>query len=337
MKLLVTGGLGFIGSNFIKCILSKYPDYTITNLDKVTYAANFDNLKDVNKNKNYSFVKGDICDFYIVDKLVKDMDIVINFAAETHVDRSINEAGSFIKTDVFGVHNLLEAAKKYGIKKFIQISTDEVYGSTEKGSFTEDSILQPNSPYSASKAGGDLIARSYNKTFGVPVIITRSSNNFGPYQYPEKLMSLFITNLLEGKKVPVYGDGMNIRDWLYVIDNCEAIDFIMHKGRIGETYNIGADNEKTNIEITKLLLKELGKDDSQIEFVKDRQGHDKRYSIDFSKIKKLGWKPRFKFESALKDTVKWYTDNQLWWKKIKSGEYKEYYKKHYIGMHNFKG
>jgi len=336
MKLLVTGGLGFIGSNFIRNILSKYPSYNITNLDKMTYCGNPDNLKDIEKNKNYSFVRGDICDFNIVDKLVKDTDIIINFAAETHVDRSIKEAGDFIKTDVFGVYNLLEAAKKYNIKKFIQISTDEVYGSIEKGSFTEESALQPNSPYSASKAGGDLIARSYNRTFGVPVIITRSSNNFGPYQYPEKLMPLFITNLLEGKKVPVYGDGKNVRDWLYVMDNCEAIDFIMHKGKIGEIYNIGSDNEKTNIEITKLLLKELGKDESQIEFVKDRQGHDRRYSIDFSKIKKLGWNPRFKFESALKGTVKWYKDSQSWWKKIKSGEYNEYYKKHYIGMHDFR-
>ena len=332
MQVLVTGGLGFIGSNFIRHILHKYPDYKITNLDKMTYCGNPENLKDIEKNKNYDFVKGDICDVKIVDKLAKGKDIVLNFAAETHVDRSIDDPKSFIKTDVDGTHTLLEAAKKYNVKRFVQISTDEVYGSIEKGSFTEESPLNPNSPYSASKAGGDLIARSYNKTFGVPVIITRSSNNFGPYQYPEKLMPLFITNLLEGKKVPVYGDGLNVRDWLYVIDNCEAIDFVMHKGAIGEVYNIGADNEKTNIEITKLLLKELGKDESSVEFIKDRPGHDRRYSIVSSKLRKLGWNPRFKFEAALKDTISWYKNNQNWWKKIKSGEYKEYYKKHYSGL-----
>ena len=335
MKVLVTGGLGFIGSNFIRHILHKYPNYKITNLDKMTYCGNPDNLKDIEKNKNYSFVKGDICDAKAVDKLVEGKNIVLNFAAETHVDRSIDDPKSFIRTDVDGTHTLLEAAKKHGVKKFVQISTDEVYGSIEKGSFTEDSALQPNSPYSASKAGGDLIARSYNKTFGVPAIITRSSNNFGPYQYPEKLLPLFITNLLEGRKVPVYGDGMNVRDWLYVIDNCEAIDLVMHKGKVGEIYNIGADNEKTNLEITKLLLKELGKNESFIEYVKDRPGHDRRYSIDSSKLRNLGWKPRFKFEAALKDTVKWYNGNQNWWKRIKSGEYKEHYKKHYIGMHKF--
>ncbi|MBI2654867.1 dTDP-glucose 4,6-dehydratase [Candidatus Woesearchaeota archaeon] len=329
MQVLVTGGLGFIGSNFIRHILGKYPQYNVTNLDKITYAGNPENLRDIEKNKNYSFVKGDICDAKIVDKLVEGKDIVLNFAAETHVDRSIDDPKRFIRTDVDGTHTLLEASRKHNIKKFIQVSTDEVYGSIEKGSFTEESALQPNSPYSASKAGGDLIARSYNKTFGVPVIITRSSNNFGQYQYPEKLLPLFITNLLEGKKVPVYGDGLNVRDWLYVIDNCEAIDFIMHKGAIGEIYNIGADNEKTNIEITKLLLSELGKDESSIEYVKDRPGHDRRYSINSSKLRKLGWRPRFKFEQALKDTVKWYKNNQNWWKKIKSGEYKEYYRKHY--------
>lgn len=337
MQILVTGGLGFIGSNFIRHILSKYKDYIVTNLDKMSYCGNPENLKDIEKNKNYSFVKGDICDAKIVDKIVEGKDVVLNFAAETHVDRSIDDPKSFIRTDIDGTHTLLEAAKKHNIKRFIQISTDECYGSIEKGSFTEDSLLQPNSPYAASKAGGDLIARAYNKTFGVPVIITRSSNNFGPYQYPEKILPLFITNLLEGEKVPLYGDGLNVRDWLYVIDNCEAIDFIMHNGKIGDIYNIGADNQKTNLEITKLLLRELGKDESSIEYVKDRPGHDRRYSINCSKIKKLGWKPRFKFETALKETVKWYKDNKNWWKNIKSGEYKEYYEKHYIGMHNFKG
>src|SRR3989338_10750381 len=292
MRILITGGLGFIGSNFIRQILNKYPDYKITNLDAITYAGNPKNLKDVEKNKNYEFVKGDICDSKIVDKLSKDKDAIINFAAETHVDRSIIESGSFVKTDVFGTHTLLEAAKKYKTKKFLQISTDEIYGSIEKGSFTEESAIQPKSPYSASKAGGDMLVRAYNKTFNIPALITRSSNNYGPYQYPEKFIPLFVINLLENKKVPLYGDGLNVRDWLYVMDNCEAIDLVFHKGAPGEVYNVGGDCEKRNIDVVNMMLKALGKDESFIEYVKDRLGHDRRYSLDSSKLKKLGWRQK---------------------------------------------
>lgn len=316
MKILVTGGLGFIGSNFIRYMLNKY-DYNIVNLDKVTYCANFENLKDVEKNKNYRFVKGDICNKKIVEELMPGCDAVINMAAETHVDRSIIDAGVFVKTDVFGTYNLLEAARKFKVKRYLQISTDEVYGSIEKGSFKETDNLKPNSPYAASKAGADMLVRSYRITYNMPVIITRSSNNFGPYQYPEKVIPLFITNLLEGKKVPLYGDGLNVRDWLYVIDNCEAIDFIMQNGKEGEVYNIGGGNEKPNIWITKFLLKALGKDESYINYVKDRLGHDRRYSLDCTKIHKLGWKPRFNFERALKETIQWYKNNKWWWKKLK--------------------
>ena len=317
MRLLITGGLGFIGSNYIRYILEKYPDYEIKNLDAVTYAGNLENLRVAEKNKNYSFVKGDICDSKVVDKLAKDRDAIINFAAETHVDRSLIESGSFVKTDVLGTHILLEAAKKYQIKKFLQISTDEVFGSIENGSFTENSLLQPNSPYSASKAGGEMLVRAYNKTFNVPTLITRSTNNYGPCQHPEKFIPLSITNLLEGKKVPLYGDGLNVRDWIYVMDNCEAIDFVFHKGLIGEIYNIGANCEKRNIDVVKMILKNLYKDESNIEFVKDRLGHDRRYSIDCTKIKKLGWMPKTNFENGLRMTIEWYKKNKQWWKKLK--------------------
>lgn len=316
MKILITGGLGFIGSHFIRHILNKY-DYNVTNLDKITYCGNPENLRDVENNKNYKFVKGDICDSSIVEKLAKGKDAIINIAAETHVDRSIIESGSFVRTDVLGTHTLLEAAKKHGIKKFLQTSSDEVYGSIENGSFTESSLLQPNSPYSASKAGADMIVRAYNKTFGVPTLITRSSNNYGPYQYPEKFIPLFITNLLENKKVPLYGDGLNIRDWLFVIDNCEAIDTVLHKGSIGEIYNIGGDCEKKNIDVVKIILRHLGKDESYIEYVKDRPAHDRRYSLDSSKVKKLGWHPKTKFEDGLKMTIDWYKHNEKWWKRLK--------------------
>ena len=317
MDILITGGLGFIGSNFIRHLLNKYPDYEITNLDKITYAGNPENLKDTKKNKNYIFVKGDICDSKIADKLSNGKDAIINFAAETHVDRSIIESGSFVKTDVLGTHNLLEAAKKHKIQKFLQISSDEVYGSIGHGSFTENSLLQPNSPYSASKAGADMLVRAYNKTFGIQTLITRSSNNYGPYQYPEKFIPLFITNLIEKKKVPLYGDGLNVRDWLYVMDNCEAIDAVFHKGAVGEIYNIGGDCEKRNIDVVKMILENSGKDDEFIEYVKDRPAHDRRYSLDSGKIKKLGWKPKTKFEDGLKATIEWYKSNRQWWKKLK--------------------
>jgi len=330
-KILITGGAGFIGSNFIRYILNKYSDYKVINLDKITYAGNPENLKDVKNHSQYKFIKGDICDKELVNDLIlkEKPDAIINFAAETHVDRSILEPDAFIKTDIFGTYNLLEATKNHKIKKYIQISTDEVYGSTGKGLFTEQSNLKPNSPYSASKTGADLLVRAYSKTYNLPVLITRSSNNYGPYQYPEKLIPLFITNLIEDKKIPVYGDGLNVRDWLYVLDNCSGIDTVLHKGKLGDIYNIGADNEKTNKEITKIILKELGKDKSSIEYVKDRPGHDRRYALDSTKLKNLGWKPEYNFEKAIKETIDWYKNNPDWWKKIKSGEYLKYYKKQY--------
>jgi len=333
MNLLITGGAGFIGSNFIRYILNEYPDYKIVNLDKLTYAGNLENLRDIENNSHYAFVKGDVCDEKIVDKLVsRKPDAIINFAAETHVDRSITGAQDFIRTDILGTQTLLEAAKKYNIGRFIQISTDEVYGSIERGSFTEESPLKPNSPYSASKTGADLMVRAYQKTFDLPALITRSSNNYGPYAYPEKLISLFVTNLLEDKKVPIYGDGQQIRDWLYVIDNCEGIDCVLHHGQIGEIYNIGGSNEKTNLEITKIILEQLGKDESCIEYVKDRPGHDRRYSVDSTKLRKLGWQPRYEFEEAMAKTIQWYKDNPQWWQPLKSGEYLEYYRKQYLSQ-----
>jgi dTDP-glucose 4,6-dehydratase len=315
-RILVTGGSGFIGSNFIRHILNKYADYHVTNLDKLTYAGNPDNLKDISKNKRYKFIKGDIADAKIVDKAMKGCDAIINFAAETHVDRSIHGAAEFVQTNIFGTHTLLEVAKKLKMRQYIQISTDEVFGSISEGSFKEDDPLMPNSPYSASKAGADLLARSYFVTYNLPVIITRSSNNFGPNQYPEKVIPLFITNLLQNKKVPLYGDGMNVRDWLYVVDNCEAIDLVMHKGKVGEIYNIGGTTEITNLELTHTVLEMLGKDKRSIEYVKDRLGHDRRYSLDITKLKRLGWSPRHDFKEALETTIAWYKTNKPWWTKL---------------------
>jgi len=324
MKLLVTGGCGFIGSNFIHYILSKYPDYQIVNLDKLTYAGNLDNLLDLKGDKRYRFVKGDICDPKMAEEVIPGIDIVLNFAAESHVDRSILSAGAFVQTDVYGTYVLMEAVKKFSVPRYIQISTDEVYGSCESGSFTEESPLSPNSPYAASKAGGDLLVRSYHKTYNLPVIITRSSNNFGPFQYPEKLISLFVTNALDGLKLPLYGDGQNVRDWLYVLDNCEALDRVMHKGRVGEVYNIAGGCEKRNVEIAAFILGELDLGTDFIEYVKDRPGHDRRYSLNTSKIKKeLGFSPKYEFEAALKDTLDWYKKNRPWWEKIKNKQ-KEY-------------
>lgn len=329
MKLLVTGGAGFIGSNFIRHVLSKYPDYKIINLDKLTYCGNLDNLKDIENNPNYSFVKGDICNKELVDKLMSQVDTVVHFAAETHVDRSITNAVTFIETDVLGTFILLESARKNNIKKFVQISTDEVYGEIRKGLFKETDELKPRNPYSASKAAADRLAYSFFSTYNLPIIITRSSNNYGPYQYPEKLIPLFVTNLLENKKVPVYGDGLNIRDWIYVLDNCEAIDFLLHNGKLGEVYNISGNNEKTNLEITKFILQRIGKDESFIEYVKDRPGHDKRYALNTEKVKKLGWQPKYNFEQSMEQTVQWYVKNQEWWKKLKNRSFEEYYKKQY--------
>lgn len=333
MRILVTGGAGFIGSNFIRYLLNKYKEHEIINLDKLTYCGNLDNLKDIENNPKYRFVKGDICDKELVFSLTKDIDQIIHFAAESHVDVSIKNPFVFMQTNVLGTHILLEAARKNNIKKFIHISTDEVYGSIEKDYFYEHSPFKPNSPYSASKASADLLARSYYKTYNFPIIITRSSNNYGPYQYPEKIIPLFTTNLIEGKKVPVYGDGMNVRDWLYVEDNCEAIDFLRQNGELGQAYNIGGENEVSNIELTKKIIEHIGRDESYIEYVKDRPGHDKRYSLNIDKIKQIGWTPKHDFNQAIKNTVKWYKENSKWWQRIKTGEFQEYYKKHYQDFH----
>ena len=334
MKLLVTGGAGFIGSNFIHYILSKYPEDEIINFDKLTYAGNLDNLADLEGNLRYKFFKGDICDPKAIEKaigLVDKVDAIINFAAESHVDRSILSAAGFVQTDVYGTYILLEAVKKFKIKRYVHISSDEVYGSIEQGSFTEESPLKPNSPYAASKAGGDLQVRAYFKTYGLPVIITRSSNNYGPYHYPEKIIPLFITNALQGKKLPLYGDGKNVRDWLYVEDNCAGIDAVLRKGKEGEIYNIAGESEKQNIEITRLILQELGKAEDLIEYIKDRPGHDRRYSIDCSKLKKLGWKPKTKFDDGIRKTILWFQENQAWWKKIKEkqNEFQKFYDEWY--------
>jgi len=317
LRILVTGGCGFIGSNFIRHMLNKYQDHSIINLDKLTYAGNPDNLKDIEKNSNYSFVRGDICDNAVVDKVMQKVDTVIHFAAESHVDRSIDDASAFVRTNVLGTFVLLDSALENNIKRFVHVSTDEVYGSISKGSFKETDILTPSSPYSSSKAGSDLLAQSYYITHGMPVIITRCTNNFGPYQYPEKLIPLFITNLIENKKVPVYGTGKNVRDWIYVEDHCKAIDFVLHEGKNGEIYNIGGGAEKTNLEITETILEILGKDDSMVKYVKDRPGHDLRYSLDCTKLRRLGWAPEQEFDDALYNTVRWYIENRWWWEKLK--------------------
>lgn len=331
-KILITGGAGFIGSNFVKYINDKYPDYEIVNFDLLTYCGNLENLKGIEFNDNYSFVKGNIADNDLVADTIKGCDYVVNFAAESHVDRSIKDPEIFIKSNVLGTQVLLNAALNEGIEKYVQISTDEVYGSLgQTGYFTEETPLQPNSPYSASKASGDLITRAYYQTFEMPVNITRCSNNYGPYQFPEKLIPLMISNALENKDLPVYGDGKNIRDWLHVYDHCTAIDLVLHDGKPGEVYNIGGNNEKKNIEIVKLILKYLDKDDSLIKFVDDRLGHDRRYAIDSTKIQEeLGWKPKYTFETGIKETIQWYLENQDWIEQVKSGEYQEYYRKMYI-------
>jgi dTDP-glucose 4,6-dehydratase len=317
MKILVTGGAGFIGSNFIRHMLGKYPDYQIVNLDKLTYAGNPENLRDIENDSRYRFVKGDICDAEVVDGLAEECDAIINFAAETHVDRSIEDPRSFVVTDVLGTGTLLMAVNKYKVGRFLHISTDEVYGSILSGSFKESDPLGPSSPYSASKAGADLLCMAYFTTYGTPVTITRSSNNFGPYQYPEKLISLFVTRALEGKKLPLYGDGRNSRDWIYVEDNCRAIDTVFHKGGEGEIYNVGGGNEYENIDIARKILAILNKPDDLIEYVTDRKGHDRRYALDPTRISKLGWSPDRGFDDALAETVGWYKDNVRWWRPLK--------------------
>lgn len=332
MKVLITGGAGFIGSNFVIYMLDKYPDYQIINLDSLTYAGNLENLKAVDTNPNYMFVKGSISDSSFINQLFQTgIDIVVNFAAESHVDRSITSPGIFVVTNVMGTQVLLDAAKKYNIKKFIQVSTDEVYGSLGvTGLFTEGTPLSPNSPYSASKAGGDLLVRAYHETYGLPINITRCSNNYGPYQFPEKLIPLIIANALNDQALPVYGDGLNIRDWLYVEDHCSAIDLVLHNGVNGEVYNIGGNNERTNMQIVRTILEELNKPESLIQFVQDRLGHDRRYGIDATKItNELGWRPKSPFEIGMPKTIRWYLENQSWWKRIQSGEYKNYYAKQY--------
>ena len=328
---LVTGGSGFIGSNFVRQMLQNDTNCHIVNLDKLTYAGNPANLVDIKMDERYSFVHGDICDTDVVRQIFHQHkpQIIINFAAETHVDRSIGSPDDFIKTDVFGVFTLLEASKEFGVDLFLQISTDEVYGSIAEGSFCEGDPLLPSSPYSASKAGGDRLAYSYYVTYNLPVIITRASNNYGPFQYPEKLIPLFVTNALEDRDLPVYGDGKNVRDWLYVSDHCSAVHFIIENGKLGEVYNVGGGNELQNIHITHQILEQLGKSAGLIKFVEDRKGHDLRYSLDCSKLNQLGWTPEHSFDEALAETIHWYQSNEAWWVPIKSGEFKEYYKSHY--------
>jgi len=320
MKMIVTGGAGFIGSNFVRHIIQKYPNYNLVNVDKLTYAGNKDNLSGLDGLGNYRFVQEDICNKSAMSEIIGEGDIVVNFAAESHVDNSILDPGIFIKTNVLGVQNLLDVARNNKAKLFVQISTDEVYGSLrfDQESSVEHHNLNPSSPYSASKAAADLLCLANVKTFGQPVIITRSSNNFGPYQFPEKVIPLFVTNLLRGKKVPLYGEGKNVRDWIHVLDNCEAIDFVIHVGKVGEIYNIGGGTEVTNIELTNIILSEMGKDSGFIERVKDRAGHDLRYSLDSSKIKLIGWAPKYNFTEALKQTIDWYTNNESWWAPLKN-------------------
>jgi dTDP-glucose 4,6-dehydratase len=334
MKLLVTGGAGFIGSNFILYWLKKYPEDFIVNLDKLTYAGNLENLKSVQDSPNYKFIQGDICDPKVADEAMQGIDTVVHFAAESHVDRSITEPSSFVRTNVLGTQALLEAALGNKVKRFHHISTDEVYGSLnldDKNIFNERTVYNPRSPYSASKAGSDHLVKAYFYTYGLPITISNCSNNFGPYQFPEKLIALAITNLLEDKRVPVYGDGLYVRDWLYVEDHCRAIDLILQKGMLGETYCVGGLTEDlSNLAILKKIIKLLGKTEDSLEYVKDRPGHDRRYALDWSKIKReLGWQPLHNFDEWLGKTVKWYQENDSWWKNVKNGEYKEYYQKQY--------
>lgn len=332
MRILVTGGAGFIGSNFVRYMLGAHPGYRIVNLDLLTYAGNLENLAGIESRENYRFVRGDIRNEALLEELfAAGLDAVVNFAAESHVDRSIEDPAHFLKTNVLGTQALLEAARRHGAPRFLQVSTDEVYGSLgAEGRFSETSDLAPNSPYSASKAAADLLVRAYGKTYGLPVLVTRCSNNYGPYQFPEKLIPLFITNALEDTPLPVYGDGLYVRDWIYVEDHCIALDRVLHDAEPGQIYNVGADEERTNLEITDIILQALGKAPSLIRHVKDRPGHDRRYAIDSSKIRdRLGWRPQISFVDGMRRTIRWYIDNEPWWRKIKSGEYLRYYERMY--------
>jgi dTDP-glucose 4,6-dehydratase len=312
-------------------VLREHPSDEVVNLDKLTYAGNLENLTDVVDDPRYSFVRGDICDEGAVEGAMSGVDAVVNFAAETHVDRSIQHAGDFIDTDIKGLYVLLEAARKRGVDRFVYVSTDEVYGSIESGSFKEDDPLNPSSPYSASKAGGELMSRAYGHTFGYEILITRGSNTYGPYQYPEKVVPLFVTNALEDVELPLYGDGMNVRDWLYVEDHCAGIDVVLREGTRGEVYNVGADQERTNLDLTREILRLVGKGEELIKYVRDRPGHDRRYSIDSSKLRALGWQPQVEFEDGIARTVEWYRGNEQWWRRLKDGSYREYYRQTYGG------
>jgi dTDP-glucose 4,6-dehydratase len=329
VKLLVTGGSGFIGSNFIRHVLATHADDRVVNLDKLTYAGNPANVADLERDPRYTFVHGDIGDAKLVRDAIRGVDAVVNFAAESHVDRSLMEPDAFLKTDVFGVFTLLEAVRELRIARFLHISTDEVYGSVERGSSRESDPVRPSNPYSASKAGGDLLALAYWHTHRVPVVITRSSNNFGPYQYPEKVIPLFVTNALDDRPLPLYGDGRNVRDWLYVLDNCAGIDLVLRKGGEGQVYNIGGGHEVENVVLTRQILQLTGKPETLIQPVKDRLGHDRRYSVDSTKVRQLGWTPRHPFADALRTTVTWYREHEAWWRPLKSGEFRAYYEKQY--------
>lgn len=331
MKLLVTGGAGFMGSNFIHYILRNYSDYSVINLDKLTYAGNLENLRDVENDSRYKFIKGDIADPTVVNELISQVDVVINYAAETHVDRSILSPRAFAETDVLGTLIILNSIREHGnTVKLIQVSTDEVFGSIKQGRFNEESPFLPNSPYAASKAGGDLMCRAFFRTYKTPVIVTHSCNFYGPYHYPEKLIPLAITNALENKKIPIYGDGEQVREWIYTEDHCNAIDVVLQQGTVGQVYNIGTEEEMKNIDAVKLILKLLGKDESLIEYIKDRPAHDRRYSLSTEKIRReLGWKPQVSFEEGIEKTVSWFKENESWWRNVKNREYQRYYEKQY--------
>jgi dTDP-glucose 4,6-dehydratase len=329
--LLVTGGAGFIGSNFARLVLAADPALRVTVLDKLTYAGNLANLEDLRADPRFTFVQGDIGDEAVVDRIAADADATINFAAESHVDRSIDTPDAFIQTDVHGTFVLLEAARRHGHVRYLQVSTDEVYGNVPTGSSHEDDPLRPRSPYSASKAAGDLLVQAYHVTYGLPTLVTRSSNNFGPYQYPEKIIPLFVTNAIDDQPLPLYGDGQQVRDWLYVVDNCEAIRLVLERGRPGEIYNVGGGNEMTNLELTQGILRLLDKPSTLVRRVEDRPGHDRRYSVDSGKLHALGWAPAHSFESALAATVAWYREREDWWRPLKSGEYLDYYRRQYEG------